>query len=74
MIGDKLMLMNDARKIVGNQPMYAIKNMHKALSLHSWLNTPEENKRLKACKIILKYDNQKNEILNWIDQSGYNER
>ena len=74
MIGDRLMLMNEAKKIVGNQPMYVIKNMHKALSLHSWGNTPEENKRLEACKIILKYDNQKNEILNWVDQSGYNER
>ena len=50
------MLVKEARKIVGNQPMYAIKNMHKALSLHSWLNTPEENKRLEACKIILKYE------------------
>ena len=68
------MLMNDAKKIVGNQSMYVIKNIHKALSLHSWLNTPEENKRLEACKIILKYDNQKNEILNWVDKSGYNER
>ena len=44
-IGDRLMLINDARKIVGNQPNWAIKNMHKALSLHSWLNTPIENKR-----------------------------
>tara|TARA_R100000750_G_C2284054_1_gene72342 strand:+ start:176 stop:400 length:225 start_codon:yes stop_codon:yes gene_type:complete len=74
MIGANQMLVKEARKIVGNQPMYAIKNMHKALSLHSWLNTPEENKRLEACKIILKYDNQKNEILNWVNQSGYNER
>ena len=68
------MLINEARKIVGNQPTWAIKNMHKALSLHSWLNTPTEDKRLEACKIILKYDNQKNEILDWSNKSGYNER
>ena len=66
--------MNEARKIVGNQPTWVIKNMHKALSLHSWLNTPTEDKRLEACKIILKYDNQKNEILDWANKSGYNER
>jgi len=56
MIGADRMLMNEAKKIVGNQPKWAIKNMHKALSLHSWLNTPEENKKLEACKIILKYE------------------
>jgi uncharacterized membrane protein len=39
-----------ACKIIGNQPMWAIKNMAKALSLHSWNNTAEENERLEAAK------------------------
>ena len=44
----------EAKKIIGNQPRWAVKNMVKALSMHSWLNTPEENKRLAAGKIILR--------------------
>ena len=42
-----------AKKIIGNQPTWALKNMIKALSLHAWLNTPEENERLQASKIVL---------------------
>jgi hypothetical protein len=36
--------------IIGNQPMWAIKNMAKALSMHSWNNTTEENERLEAAR------------------------
>ena len=48
------MTLQEAKKIVGNQPKWAIKNMVKALSLHSWHNTPEENERLEAGKLVLK--------------------
>tara|TARA_R100000995_G_C3359758_1_gene66864 strand:+ start:298 stop:453 length:156 start_codon:yes stop_codon:yes gene_type:complete len=44
----------EAKKIIGNQPRWAVNNMVKALSMHSGLNTPEENKRLAAGKIILR--------------------
>lgn len=48
------MTIEEAKKIVGNQPKWALKNMVKALSMHSWLNTPEETKRLEAGKLLLK--------------------
>lgn len=48
------MTYQEAKKIVGNSPRWAIKNMVKALSMHSWHNTPEENQRLAAGKIVLK--------------------
>lgn len=47
------MNLSEAKKITGNQPTWALKNMVKALSMHSWLNTPEENERLAAAQIIL---------------------
>lgn len=36
------------------QPSWALKNMIKALSIHSWLNTQEEWQRYFESKIILK--------------------
>ena len=48
------MTLEKAKKIVGNQPRWAIKNMVKALSMLSLLNTPEENERLAAGKLVLK--------------------
>jgi len=48
------MTYEQARKIIGNQPKWAVKNMAKALSLHRWVNTEEEELRLTACKIYLK--------------------
>tara|TARA_Y100000296_G_C5008778_1_gene174006 strand:+ start:207 stop:347 length:141 start_codon:yes stop_codon:yes gene_type:complete len=36
------------------QPTWALRNMIKALSLHPWLNTPEEDKRLESAKAELK--------------------
>ena len=47
------MTIEEAKKIVGNQPRWAIKNMVKALSMLSLLNTPEENERLAAGKLVL---------------------
>ena len=47
------MNIQQATKIVGNQPTYALQNMIKALSTLIWLNTPEDTKRLEAAKIVL---------------------
>jgi hypothetical protein len=44
-----------AYQITGNQPRYALKNMVKALSMFTVLNTEEDNKRLKAAQYILKH-------------------
>tara|TARA_R100000995_G_C3370894_1_gene71692 strand:+ start:239 stop:442 length:204 start_codon:yes stop_codon:yes gene_type:complete len=35
---------------IKTQPTYALKNMIKALSMHKWLNTEEENERLALAK------------------------
>ena len=51
------MTTEQAWKIIGNQPQWAIKNMVKALSMMSLLNTPQENERLEAAKITLKTNN-----------------
>ena len=48
------MNLEEAKKIVGNLPKGAIKKMVTALSIGSWSNTPEENKRLVAAKLVLK--------------------
>lgn len=44
----------EAKKIVGSQPTWALKNMVIALSTCSFFNTVEENLRLEAAKIVLK--------------------
>ena len=49
----------EAWKIIGNQQSWAIRNMIKALSMHQWLNTPEDKRRLEAAKIALKTKNPK---------------
>ena len=46
----------EAKKLVGNQPIFALKNMVVALSTLQFLNTPAENLRLKAAQIVLKGD------------------
>lgn len=48
------MTLIEARKIVGNQPKWALRNMVKALSMMSVLNTAEENERLVAGKMVLR--------------------
>ena len=44
----------EAKKIVGNQPTWALKNMVKALKMLPWRNTAEDEQRLIAAKIVLK--------------------
>jgi hypothetical protein len=51
------MTTDQAWKIIGNQPKWAIRNMVKALSMLTLLNTPEDELRLKAAKIALKTNN-----------------
>ena len=46
----------EAKKLVGNQPTFALKNMVVALSTLQFLNTPAENLKLKAAQIVLKGD------------------
>ena len=51
------MTTRQAWSIVGNQPKWAIRNMVKALNMHPWLNTDEDNRRLEAGKICLRTQN-----------------
>jgi len=48
------MTYDEAKKIVGNQPAWALRNMILALELSEWLNTPEEQERLIAARIVEK--------------------
>lgn len=43
------MTIEEAQKIVGRQPAWAIRNMRKALEMLPLLNTPGEWQRLTAC-------------------------
>ena len=48
------MTLAEAEKIVGRQPTWALRNMVLALKMHIWLNTAEENERLKAARMVLR--------------------
>ena len=50
------MTIDEAKKICGNSSRSHLRMMVKALSLHRWLNTPAESKRLAAAKILLRYN------------------
>ena len=47
------MTKNEAQKITGRQPVWALRNMVRALEMCPWLNTAEEDNRLNAAKILL---------------------
>ena len=49
----------EAKKIVGNQPTWALKNMVKALNMLPVLNTAEDEVNLQAAKVVLKERNKK---------------
>ena len=53
------MTIDQAKKIVGNQPTWALKNMVKALQMLPWRNTTEDEQRLLAAKVVLKERNKK---------------
>ena len=48
-----MMTTAEAKKITGNQPLWALKNMVKALTMCPWLNTAEEDRRLEAARVLL---------------------
>ena len=48
------MELEEAKKIVCNQPLWALKNMVRALKMCNLLNTDEDNLRLEAAQLILK--------------------
>jgi hypothetical protein len=58
-IGGSGMTLEEAKKIVGNQPTWALKNMVKALQMLPWRNTTEDEQRLLAAKVVLKERNKK---------------
>ena len=47
------MTKEEAKKIIGNNPNWAVRNMAKALQMARWDNTAEENRRLEAALIFL---------------------
>lgn len=51
---DKAMTLEQAKKIVGNQPNWALKNMVKALKMMPILNTAQDEERLAAALVVLK--------------------
>jgi len=53
------MKLAEAEKIVGRQPTWALRNMVLALKMHVWLNTAEENERLKAARMVLRNRNRR---------------
>lgn len=48
------MTIDEAKRIVGNQPAWALQNMVKALQMLPWLNTADDELRLKAARMVLK--------------------
>ena len=48
------MTLEHALQIVGRRPRWELLAMRKALAMHAWLNTPEENQRLAAVKVLLR--------------------
>lgn len=48
------MNIKEAEETLGNRATFELQNMRKALSMLQLLNTPEEDKRLEATKVMLK--------------------
>lgn len=48
------MTLEQAKRIVGNQPLWALRNMIKALKMMPFLNTSEDSERLKAAQVVLR--------------------
>lgn len=47
------MTLDEAKAIVGNQSVDALRNMIKALNLHPWLNSTDDWRRMEAAKTII---------------------
>ncbi len=52
--GEEKITREKAKRIVGNQATWALKNMVRALEMLPRLNTPEDDERLEAAKVVLK--------------------
>ncbi len=52
------MTSNSAQKLIGNQPVFAVRNMALALSLMPSMNTPEDWLRLDAAVVWLRSKHQ----------------
>jgi hypothetical protein len=48
------MTLEQAKRIVGNQPDWALRNMVKALKMLPMMNTAQDKERLAAALIVLK--------------------
>lgn len=48
------MTFDQAVQIIGRRPAWELKNIVKALTFHSWLNSPEDTLRLQAAKVVLR--------------------
>lgn len=48
------MTIDQAKSIVGRRARWELIAIKRALSIHAWLNTAEENERLAAVKILLR--------------------
>jgi hypothetical protein len=46
-------MIEETAQTLGDRAKWEVHNMQTALSLHMWLNTVEENKRLEACRHAL---------------------
>jgi hypothetical protein len=53
-IKEAKMTLEKAKRIVGNQATWALRNMVRALKMLPRLNTPEDEERLEAAKVVLK--------------------
>ena len=54
MEGKQIMTLDEAKRIVGNQPTWALKNMVRALKMLPLMNTVEDEKRLAAAVLVIK--------------------
>ncbi len=48
------MTLDQAKRIVGNQPSYALRNMVTALDLLPFLNTDDDRERQEAARVVLR--------------------
>jgi hypothetical protein len=53
------MTLEQARDIIGNRDRREVQAMARALSMLQILNTPQENQRLKAARVILRHARKK---------------
>jgi hypothetical protein len=48
------MTRDQALNLIGHRPRWELLAMRRALSLHAWLNTGDDARRLQAVKILLR--------------------